>query len=68
MLQTKVVRNEQVHRMGWHSNPQGKISSKLKRPKDDAREGLQGYECGIGIGNYNDIKEGDTIECFTMRK
>lgn len=44
---------------------EGKISS-LKRFKDDAREVAQGYECGIGIENYNDIKEGDVIECFRM--
>ena len=46
---------------------EGKISS-LKRFKDDAKEVAQGYECGIGIENYNDIKEGDIIECFTMEE
>lgn len=44
---------------------EGSISS-LKRFKDDAREVAQGYECGIGIENYNDIKVGDVIECFHM--
>ena len=44
---------------------EGKISS-LKRYKDDAKEVAQGYECGIGIEDYNDIKEGDEIECFRM--
>ena len=44
---------------------EGTISS-LKRFKDDAKEVAQGYECGIGIENYNDIKEGDVIECFHM--
>ncbi len=44
---------------------EGKISS-LRRFKDDAKEVNQGYECGIGIENYNDIKIGDTIECFHM--
>ncbi len=43
----------------------GKISS-LKRFKDDAREVLKGYECGIGLENYNDIKVGDVIEAFEM--
>ena len=38
----------------------------LKRFKDDAKEVAQGYECGIGIDGYNDIKEEDVIECFTM--
>ncbi len=42
---------------------EGKLSS-LKRFKDDAREVASGYECGIGLENYNDLKEGDVIECF----
>ena len=64
----KVVRNEQIRlvRDGIVIH-EGKISS-LKRFKDDAREVTQGYECGIGIENYNDIKEGDVIECFTMEE
>ena len=64
----KVVRNESVRlvRDGIVIH-EGKISS-LKRFKDDAKEVTQGYECGIGIENYNDIKEGDIIECFTMEE
>ena len=42
-----------------------KISS-LKRFKDDAREVMQGYECGIGLERFNDIKEGDILEAFMM--
>ncbi|MBF0101477.1 MAG: translation initiation factor IF-2 [Desulfobacterales bacterium] len=41
----------------------GKLSS-LKRFKDDAKEVLTGYECGIGIENFNDIKKGDILECY----
>ena len=44
---------------------EGVISS-LKRFKDDAKEVAAGYECGLGIEKYNDIKPGDEIECFTM--
>ncbi|MCF6093190.1 translation initiation factor IF-2 [Microaerobacter geothermalis] len=44
---------------------EGKIDS-LKRFKDDVREVAQGYECGITIANFNDIKEGDIIEAFVM--
>lgn len=44
---------------------EGKISS-LRRFKDDVKEVQTGYECGIGIENYNDIKLGDEIECFIM--
>ncbi len=43
----------------------GKISS-LKRFKDDAKEVLTGYECGIGVENFNDIKVGDNLEAFVM--
>jgi translation initiation factor IF-2 len=41
----------------------GKLSS-LRRFKDDVKEVQSGYECGIGIENFNDIKLGDTIECY----
>ena len=62
----KVLRNAEIRlvRDGIVIH-EGKISS-LKRFKDDAKEVTQGYECGIGIENYNDIKEGDIIECFHM--
>lgn len=40
----------------------------LKRFKDDAKEVAQGYECGITIEKYNDLKEGDIIEAFEMVK
>ena len=41
----------------------GELSS-LKRFKDDVREVSKGYECGLQIKNYNDIREGDIIEAF----
>ncbi len=43
----------------------GKIDS-LKRFKDDAKEVAQGYECGITLERFSDIKEGDVIEAFVM--
>jgi translation initiation factor IF-2 len=46
---------------------QGKISS-LKRFKDDVKEVASGYECGIGIENFNDIKVGDVIEAYTREE
>ncbi|MDD6932035.1 MAG: translation initiation factor IF-2 [Eubacteriales bacterium] len=46
---------------------EGKIDS-LKRFKDDAKEVAQGYECGIGIERFNDVKVGDVIECFVMEE
>ncbi|MDZ4660777.1 MAG: translation initiation factor IF-2 [Pseudomonadota bacterium] len=45
----------------------GKIGS-LKRFKDDVREVAQGYECGIGIENFNDIKVGDIIEAYSKEE
>ena len=62
----KVVRNAEIRLVrDGIVILEGKISS-LKRFKDDAKEVAQGYECGIGIEDYNDIKEGDEIECFRM--
>ena len=40
--------------------------SSLKRFKDDAKEVAAGYECGLSVDKFNDIKEGDIIECFMM--
>jgi translation initiation factor IF-2 len=45
----------------------GRIIS-LKRFKDDANEVRAGYECGVGISNFNDVKAGDLLECFKMEK
>jgi translation initiation factor IF-2 len=56
----KVMRGgEQIHK--------GKIAS-LKRVKDDVREVTNGMECGIGIANFSDLKEGDVLEAFTTEK
>ena len=45
----------------------GEISS-LKRFKDDAKEVREGFECGIGIANFNDIKVGDIIEAYSVEE
>ncbi len=45
----------------------GKISS-LRRFKDDVKEVLAGFECGIGVENFNDIKVGDNLEAFVMEE
>ena len=42
---------------------EGNVSS-LKRFKDDVREVAKGYECGVGIEGYNDMREGDYIESY----
>ena len=46
---------------------EGRLSS-LKRFKDDVREVMENYECGIGIQDFNDIKEGDIIEAYTLEE
>ncbi len=64
----KIMRNAQIRLL--RDNVvihEGKIDS-LKRYKDDAKEVATGYECGIGIAGYNDIKENDVIECFEMEE
>jgi len=46
---------------------QGKFGS-LRRFKDDVREVQQGYECGLSIENFNDVKAGDIVEAYTIDK
>ena len=52
---------------GRHRDPRGSLAS-LKRFKDDAREVAENYECGLTVEKFNDIKEGDIIEAFTMEE
>ena len=46
---------------------EGELDS-LKRFKDDAKEVASGYECGMGFVRFNDIKEGDVVECYVMEE
>src|SRR5690606_30727159 len=64
----KIVRGAQVRviRDGVVVH-EGEMSS-LKRFKDDVREVAQGYECGIGVEKFNDLKEGDVLEAFRMEE
>lgn len=64
----KIQRNSQVRivRDGIVVHD-GSLSS-LKRFKDDVREVLANYECGMGIEKFNDIKVGDVIECYIMEE
>ncbi|MGL4451610.1 MAG: translation initiation factor IF-2 [Sarcina sp.] len=68
VLDGKIVRNAGVRiiRDGIVVK-EGKLAS-LKRFKDDVKEVKAGYECGLSIENYNDIKEGDIIEAYTMEQ
>jgi len=68
VLDGKMLRNAQVRLL--RDNVviyQGKIDS-LRRIKDDVKEVASGYECGIGLENYHDIKVGDIIESFEIEK
>ena len=64
----KIVRNSQVRlvRDGIVVH-EGELAS-LKRFKDDVREVASGYECGMNLVRYNDIKEGDILEAFMMEE
>ena len=62
----KVIRNAEIRLVRDGIVIHEGVISSLRRFKDDAKEVNQGYECGIGIENYNDIKVGDVIECFHM--
>ena len=68
VLEGKVARNAQIRvvRDGIVI-AEDEIAS-LKRFKDDAKEVNQGYECGIGLVKFNDIKEGDILEAFIMEE
>ena len=61
-----IQRNAQVRLMrGTEEIWKGKIAN-LKRFKDDVREVARGYECGLSFAGYNDLKEGDVVECFEV--
>ena len=64
----KIVRNSNVRLIRDNTVVfTGNLSS-LKRFKDDAKEVLENFECGLTIENYNDIKEGDIIEAYEMQE
>jgi translation initiation factor IF-2 len=69
VLEGKINRNAMIRviRDGTVVLENGKLDS-LKRFKDDVKEVLTGYECGILIENFNDLHEGDIIEAYTMEQ
>jgi translation initiation factor IF-2 len=50
-----------------HDRHDGRIGT-LRRFQDDVREVQQGFECGVTIDGYNDVKEGDVLEVYTVRE
>ncbi|MBE7030896.1 MAG: translation initiation factor IF-2 [Ruminococcaceae bacterium] len=64
----KIQRNAQVRIVRDGIVIHEGVLASLKRFKDDAKEVASGYECGMGIEGYNDLKEGDIIEAFVMEE
>ena len=62
VLEGKVVRNAKVKVMRKNREIHRGVISGLKRFKDDAREVLQGYECGINVSNFDEYEVGDILE------
>lgn len=68
VLDGKIMRNSQIRLLRDDIVIfEGGISS-LKRFKDDVREVASGYEAGLGLENYNDVKEGDLMESFVLKE
>ncbi len=68
VLKGKITRNSKIRL--FRDNVivhEGRLAS-LKRGKDDAKEVLEGFECGILLEKFNDIKEGDIIEAYTTKE
>jgi translation initiation factor IF-2 len=64
----KLTRAAQVRLMRDHVVVyQGNVAS-LRRFKDDVREVVTGYECGVGLENFQDIKAGDVLEAFEVEQ
>ncbi len=66
VMDGKIVRNNKVRLIRQGIVVYTGDLSDLKRFKDDAKEVTHGYECGLSIKNFNDIKVGDTLESFEM--
>ena len=64
ILDGKVARGEKIRLIRNGTVKCNSTLISLRRFKDDVKEVLQNYECGIGIQKYNDIKIGDIIECY----
>lgn len=68
VLTGKIVRNAQIRVVrGGVVIFEGELAS-LKRFKDDVKEVAQGFECGLSVERFNDLKEGDIIEAFQMEE
>ena len=68
VLDGKIARNAQIRVVRDGIIIAVDSIASLKRFKDDAKEVAQGYECGVTLAKFNDIKEGDIYEAFTVEE
>lgn len=68
VIEGKIVRNAKIRLVRDGIVIHDGVISSLKRFKDDVKEVATGYECGIGIDNFNDVKEGDIFEAYHMEE
>ena len=68
VLEGKVTRSAQIRVVRDGIVIAEDAISSLRRFKDDVREVQTGFECGIGLEKFNDIKEGDIFECFMIEE
>ena len=68
VLDGKITRNSQIRVVRDGIVVSEDSIASLKRFKDDVKEVQSGYECGIGLEKFNDIKEGDILEAFIMEE
>ena len=67
-LTVKITRNSQIRVVRDGIVIFEDAIASLKRFKEDAKEVASGYECGVGLEKFNDIKEGDILEAFIMEE
>ena len=68
VLDGKVTRNAQIRVVRDGIVVAEDEIASLRRFKDDVKEVASGFECGIGLSKFNDIKEGDILEAFMMEE
>ena len=69
LMAANIFTETNLYRVMLEAKPDAGMSiESLKRLKDDVREVKEGFECGIKLKNYNDIKEGDQLEFFEVKE
>ena len=66
VVEGKILRSDKIHLIRDGIVIYDGTLASLRRFKDDVREVQNGYECGIGIENFNDVKVGDLIEAYEI--